>query len=325
LAVSALIGAAVARRPLSDTDARLRLACTKLARGFLIYAAPLVIANTVYSLIVFMNRSWLASFYGLAEAGQFSLAWELGLRGFVIAGSALDILLFQLAVRADEYDGKDAGERQLAGNAAIIIALLLPLAAGFWVCLPAIEALIIPTAYHGSFTHYSALLIPVFLAFALAQFALNPVFQLRNRTAPVIAAAVVCLVVNGGALFILPRWYGPSGVALAQLAGMIAALGVLGYLTLTSRNSVRLPWRDIGLSLLATAVMIGAVWPLQDIGSPLLRLIATVALGLGIYGGFVWFVDLASLRTLARRGIERMAKKRSSMMMSGISWEPSKD
>jgi O-antigen/teichoic acid export membrane protein len=306
LAVSALSGVAAVRCSLGDPETRLRLARPTLLRDFFVYAIPLIAANAIYTLTYFMNRSWLASHNGLAEVGQFSLAWDLCLRVFIISGSALDILLFQLAVRAAEAKGPVEGHRQLGSNATLIIVLILPLMAGFWVDLPAIDALIIPAAYQHSFMTYTTILMPGFLAAVLIQFVFTPVFQLRKRTSPVIVAAVVGLALDGCALLVLPGWYGPSGVAMAQLVGLLAATGVLGCLAILGQEAVRFSGRDVALSLLATSVMTGLTWPLRDLGSPLLSLFVTISVGITIYGGFVWFMDLASLRTFAQRGVRRL-------------------
>jgi O-antigen/teichoic acid export membrane protein len=314
VAVSALSGVAAVRSALSDPQTQLRLARPELVRDFLVYALPLIAANALYSLTFLMNRSWLATQDGLAEVGRFSLAWDLGIRIFMIAGSALDILLFQLAIRAAEAKGQAEGQRQLGSNATLIIVLILSLLAGFWVCLPAVEALIIPAAYQHSFITYTTILLPGFLAAVLIQYVFTPVFQLRKRTLPVITAAVVGLGLNGLALLILPRWYGPSGVALAQLAGLLAATGVLGGLTLLGPEPFKFLARDVVLSLLATAVMTGAIWPLRGVGSPPLSLAITVVLGGTIYGAFVWSMDLASLRTLVQDGLDRFQAGRRKLV-----------
>jgi O-antigen/teichoic acid export membrane protein len=298
LAISAMTGVAAVRRSLSDPTAHVRLASSKLARDFVVYAMPLIASNAIYLVTAFMNRSWLVSYYGFVEAGYYSLAWDVGLRIVVVAGTALQILLFQQAVRAAERDGQPEGERQLTNNASLIVVLLLPLVVGFWIGLPAIEALIVPAVYHGAFAHYVTIMLPAFLAVVLVQYIFTPVFQLRKRTAPVLSAALVCLGVNAGALFILPHWYGPTGVALAQLAGMIAAVGMLGALTLLGREAISFSGRDVGLSLLATVVMAVSIWPLRNADSPLMALALTTIVGGTIYGTFVWFMDLGSLRTL---------------------------
>ena len=76
----------------------------------------LIAANLLYLLIPFINRSLVAKYYGFAETGQFSLAFDLGLRAVQAIGSALDVLLFQIAVAALDTHGVDKAKAQANGQ-----------------------------------------------------------------------------------------------------------------------------------------------------------------------------------------------------------------
>lgn len=305
LSVAASI--AIAWRGLADPGLSLRLADRRLALAFARYGSPLVIAVTFYSLIPLANRAAVASSFGFAEAGYFSLAADLGVRIFAVAGSALDIMLFQIAVRIEETRGRQDAEQQVRRNAAIVLAVLLPGAAGYWLVLPSFEALFVPVSFRGAFATYTTFLVPGMLAFGIIQFAINPVFQIAKRTAPVIAAALVALVVNGGLLFVLPQHFGGPGFALAQTGGMLAALVVA--FALASRVARLMPSpRDIALIVAATAVMTVALAPLREQSPHDLVLPAIVILGAVIYVGMIAAFDVAGLRsTLA----SKLAARRS--------------
>jgi O-antigen/teichoic acid export membrane protein len=214
-------------------------------------------------------------------------------------GSALDILLFQLAVRTDSTEGREAAERQIGRNIALVFTLMLPFGAGLWLVLPGLEALIVPAAYQGPFARYMALLLPAFFGFAFIQYALNPVFQLRKQTAPVVLAALVAVGVNGALLLILPDLLGPAGVAIAQVAGFAIAAVVVAALALRASRSA-LPWRDIALATGATAAMTLAVMPLRQLQPAGVALAASAGLGMLIYGALAYGFDIASLRTIMR-------------------------
>jgi O-antigen/teichoic acid export membrane protein len=302
-ALSGVAALLVARRALADPDLRLGLAGRRHLKTFWTYAAPLVAANLLYQLMPLMNRAALAYTDGYAEAGKFSLAADLGLRLFMTLGSALDILLFQIAVRTEETHGRAEAERRIAHNLAVVAALLLPLAAGFWAVLPAFEALLVPQAFRGAFSAYTTLLIPAFVAFALIQYALNPTFQVRTRTAPAVLAALVGLAANAALLPVLLKIMGPTGVAAAQLAGLVLGAIFLAALAVRS-GGLKLPWRDLGLMALATAVMSAAVLPLRGIGSPALALALAATLGVTVYAALAYALDLASARTLLRARLD---------------------
>lgn len=268
-----------------------------LALAFARYAVPLVAASAIYQLVPLLNRTILASRSGFAEAGYFVLASEIATRLFQNIGSALDLALFQLAVRADETHGRAAAERQVARNLAIVVGIVCPAAVGLWLAWPSFEAVFVPVAFRGHVADATALVIPALAAFATIQYALNPVFQLRHRTAPVVAAALVALAVDVALLAAWPGLDTPRAVAGAQLAGFAGGLAVLVGTALAA--GARLPWRDLGSVTLACAVMAAGLFAWRDWHPGMATLALQVAAGAAIYGAVALALDLAGARELA--------------------------
>ena len=83
-------------------------------------------------------------------------------------------------------------ERQLvtlAANIALVFAILAPTCAGVWLTLPSLEYLVVPAQFRGYFSSYYTLLLGGFFAFGMINWAINPIFQIDKRTAPIIIAA----------------------------------------------------------------------------------------------------------------------------------------
>ena len=145
----------------------------------------------LYQLIPLANRELAARFFGFAETGRFALAYDLGLRAVSALGSALDVLLFQIAVRAHDLHG--AGRRARRRSPATwpwSSPFSLPACVGLWIVLPSVEVLIVPQAYRGPFAHFLDLMLPGLFCFGLGQFALNAIFQIARKTLPVVLAAL---------------------------------------------------------------------------------------------------------------------------------------
>jgi O-antigen/teichoic acid export membrane protein len=309
VALSTLAAVVVARPRLADPPATLRPREAQARRAaigrFAAYAGPLVAANVLYQLMPVANRAALAAADGFAQSGQFALAADVAGRLFQTLGSAADLALFQLAVRAQEHEGRAAAEAQVARNAALVVAILLPFAGGLYVITPVLEALLVPAAFRGAFALYTELLIPGFLALSIASYALNPIFQLRGRTGPVILAAGIGIAVDLAALAVLVPRIGAPGVAVAQGLGLAAALAVLAVRALAGPDRLRLPWRDVLAAALATGAMVAAVGPLSRLDPPLLALGVSAVAGALVYGGLAWCFDIAGLRTLALQALRR--------------------
>ncbi|MCJ2027597.1 MULTISPECIES: lipopolysaccharide biosynthesis protein [unclassified Methylobacterium] len=259
------------------------------------YGLPLIAANAAYQLLSFVNRGAVASHAGFEEAGYFALAADVTSRVLTTLGMALDLLLFQIAVHAEEHHGRAAAEAQVARNAAMVFAILAPCAVGFWAVLPALQALVVPEAYRGPFETYSLALLPGLFAFSMMLYAVSPGVQIRRRTLPVIVAAVMGLVLNGIGLLVLPGAFGGLGVALAQSLGLTGAGLWLGWRVLTGPDRLTFPWGQIGGAALACLAMGLALAPFRHL-PPAMALAVLVPAGMALYGALVWAFDIAGLR-----------------------------
>ena len=297
--IASLLGTVVsARASLKDPAAGPGAARRDTARTLASYSVPITAAHLLYQSIPLAARSIVASVYGFAETGQFSLAYDIGIRAVQALGSALDALLFQIAVATHEEHGADRAKEQIARNMSVVIAFLLPACVGIWMVLPSIEQLIVPGQFRGPFGHYLKLLLPGLFAMALILFGINPVFQIEKKTAPLIGAALAAIVCGLVFVLVLPWGTDASNLALAQCGAYLAALGATIFFAARTRPI----WpclRDLAASVAATLGMAAALWPLRDMASGFCTLLLQVALGAGIYGVLTLLLDIAGLRAVA--------------------------
>jgi O-antigen/teichoic acid export membrane protein len=297
--LASLLGAVItARASLADPGASPRGARMNTAYMLIAYSAPIVTANMLYQSVPLAIRAMVSSYYGFGETGQFSLAYDLGIRAIYALGSALDVLLFQIAVAAHERHGSEKAKEQIARNMTIVAAFLMPACAGIWLTMPSIEELIVPAQFRGPFGHYLDLLLPGLFAMGLIQFAVNPVFQIEKKTAPLIGAASVAVVSGLVFALALPRGADASSLALAQCGAYILALAAL--VAFAARTSPQWPRpRDMLAALAATGAMILALRPLADLPPGAATLLLQIGVGGFVYCGATLLFDTAGLRGLA--------------------------
>lgn len=297
-----VISAILLVRPaLADPGTRLSHARPERVQEFARYGLPLVIANGIYQIIPMVNRAVAAAMSGFAEAGYFSLAADLGVRLVASVGSALDIFIFQVAVRADAEGGRAAARAQVRRNFTFILMLIAPFIAGYWLILPALEALVVPPDFRGFFSAYTIALLPALFAFAMIQYGLNPAFQIEKATAPVTLAALTGLGVDILALVTLPSDVGPLRYAYAQSSGMVAALLVCLWAAL--RLMPLMPaLRDITGIMGGCATMVLLLGPWRE-ASPTAALPGLIVMGSLIYGAIILAVDAGGVRVVFRQMI----------------------
>jgi len=311
--VLSLSGSVVAARAaLSDPNAEIHLASFDVARSLLRYALPIVAANLLYLCIPLANRALVAVLYGFSETGQFSLAYDIGTKAVQAIGSTLDVLLFQIAVAAHDRHGPDQAKRRIADNMAIVIAVLLPACIGIWLVLPSMQNLIVPVQYRGPFEKLLTLMMPGLFFFAIILYAVNPIYQISKRTAPLIGAAVVACVADPLLLLVLPHTHDASSLAIAQSGAFTLAFIALVCIACLSKP-IWPKMRDIVATILATTVMIAVLLPLRSHEPGLLILCVQVTGGVIVYGALVALFDIASLRTLI---VERLRPAAARLRLS---------
>ena len=293
------LGASVltARAALHDPLSNPRLARLSIARTLAAYSLPVVGANILYLAIPLANRSLLALVEGFSETGQFSLAYDFGVKAIHAIGSTLDIILFQLAVATQELHGPVRARRQIARNLTILIAMILPACTGLWLILPSIEHLAVPPAFRGHFDALLPLMMTGLFCLGLIQFGINPIFQIEKKTAPLILAALAACAADPILLLLLPRDGDASRLAIAQSGAMLLALVILvGFASRAWRRWP--PPRELAVIVFGNALMSVFVLPLRDWDPGLATLTLQVTLGTAIYALVVLSLDIAGLRSL---------------------------
>ncbi len=310
--VVSLAGSIVtARAALVDPTSDPRLASLPIARSLMRYSLPIVAANLLYLSIPLANRSIVAVFYGFSETGQFSLAYDFGSKAVQAVGSALDIVLFQIAVATHELRGPKEARRQIGRNMTIVFAMVLPACTGIWLTLPSIELLIVPQQFRGHFGILLPLMMTGLFCMAIIQYAIAPIFQLEKKTAPLIVGALVACVVDPLLILALPRGGGASTLAIAQAGALLASMVTLvGF-----AGAARPRWpraRDVTTIILANAAMSAALLPMREHDPGIVTLIAQIAAGVVVYAAIVMSADVAGLRAITVTHL-RLAFARAKM------------
>ena len=300
LVLSMIGAAALANSDIIDREATPRRALKSQAASFAFYALPIVAANGLYQLAPLMNRSLAGHALGFAQAGQLSLAYDMGLRIVAAIGSSVDVLLFQLAVRAEKERGLEAAKAQVGFNVGAVFAMVAPAVVGCWLVLPSFEALLIPEAFRGPFAHYFALQLPAFLCFALTMYCVGPMFQIVHRTWPVALGGAAALAANALVVNLSPVGADASIYAMAQSISSFAGFVVVAALAAITAP-VRISMRDILSAALAAAAMALVGLPLRAIAPGAVTLAEQIALGGSIYGAAAFAFDLCGLRTMIVR------------------------
>lgn len=245
------------------------------------YGVPLVIGGALSWLGLNAPRFIVNDLMGVAAAGLFAVGYGLGQRAAAVAAMLVTAAAYPLAVKEMEEKGSIAAIRQLADNAAWLLAVLVPSVVGIFLLRQDIVSLLIAEPFRA--TTLAILPLSVLaggIRSARAHFC-DQVFLLHNRTRlamlvmGVDAIAAVGLGIAGTLL------WGLVGAAAASVAAaFIAAL--VSFLLGFVRFQLQVPWTHIARIALASAAMDAGLIALPQARN-LAVLIAYVGLGAAIY------------------------------------------
>ena len=267
----------------------------KHLKTFTYYALPIMFANVLIQAIPLFNRTLISQKIGFDATGQYSLAYDFGTRIMAGIGSAIDILLLQLAIKADHDFGRDAAKQQLSRNLGLVFAVMLPLCVGLWLVLPSFAAVFVPQAFRTEFIEIFEALLPGFFAYAMLFFALHQVFFLSEKTWPLVVAAGLALAVNILGVLLL-RSYDPVVISHVQSLGMVTAL-LAGCCFAFKILPVRLNFQDMAATVLAAVLMTGSIYFTRGLVQGFTTLLIATGLGGIIYIVVLFVLNTAGLRT----------------------------
>jgi len=273
-------------------------AAEALSRAQLLrYSAPIVATNLAYLGLFFLIRVGIAWGGGMAAAGQASLALDFTLKLFTTAGTAFDLLFFQLAVRDDRERGEEAGQARIASNFQRLLVLIAPMAVGLAFVIARIEPFLVAPEFQGAFAGFVLAAIPGVTAYALVQYGLHPAFQLRQDTGSLLIAAMIAGMAGSVTL----------GVALGVRAPVLFALAGPILVAMTGagvkllHNARLVPGSGFWLRLSAAlAGMSLILWGAGTWGDNPATLIVMVVAGAAGYAVIAWIANPGDVRALAR-------------------------
>ena len=267
----------------------------KHLKVFLAYAMPIMVANMLIQAIPLFNRTLISQRIGFDATGQYSLAYDLGTRIMAGIGSAIDILLLQLAIKADHEFGKEGAKEQLSRNLGLVLAIMLPLCLGLWLTLPSFAAVFVPHSFRDDFIVLFEALLPGFFAYAMLFFGLHQIFFLAKKTWPLVVAGSLALTINIVCIFGLNL---QTLVLIAQVQSFAMLVAFLAGCVFVFKMFPVIPSiKDTGAVILASILMVGSTIVTRNWTPGIITFMCTAAIGCFIYTLILFTLNTAGLRT----------------------------
>jgi hypothetical protein len=295
---SVIVGAFALR----DTEARPAAAARDRAARYVGYGVPLISAEALFQGISLINRAWLAAGVGLAAAGIYALAFDLAFKVIAVVASMGEAALLPRLVRQDA-PGSALGPL-LTRNIALMMLLTVPAAVAFGVLTQPFAEVALAPDFRPGFLAAAGFAVSAAALYTLQTYVLRPALQIGLKTAPLVHAALLALLIDVVGLFAL-KAQGAPGVMMAHVLslGGGAAL-LLGHVLIGLK--VRWPVADTLKVAVAGAVMAGVGSLVAAKITP--ALLAVVATGVSMAACFALSalaLDIVGVRGIVMRAVVR--------------------
>jgi peptidoglycan biosynthesis protein MviN/MurJ (putative lipid II flippase) len=131
----------------------------------------------------------------------------------------------------------------------------------------------------------------------MIHFAVNPIFQIGKKTAPLIGAAFIGCIMNGVLIMSLARGGDASGLAIAQSGAAMASL--IALLAFATRTRPHWPAaRDLAAIAISTSAMLFVLLPLRNAAPGVLTLAAEIVVGMAVFALLMLTLDGLGFRQL---------------------------
>ncbi len=224
------------------------------------FAGPLSLSFATAQLLLNADRFMIGDFNGAAAAGVYSVAINLVDRPVSLICNSITMATFQLAVRAMEHEGEEAGGRQMVRNGEILVALVVPACVGVALASKPIASVLVGPEFRDGV----ALLIPIVSAASMMRgisvHFIEHSFHLSRRSDHLLAIYVAVTILNIGLNWeLLPR-YGVTAAAWTAV-GCQALLLLLDFFV--GRKSLKFHIHGgqiarIGIATLSMAVVLAS-------------------------------------------------------------------
>ncbi len=270
-------------------------------RRYAAYGLPLSLSLLMGLALATTDRFVLAAYMNEATVGAYHAGYSLSNRTLDVLFLWLGMAGFPACIAALERGGQAALERTAREQAAFMVLVGLPAAAGLALVAHPLADLMVGPALRQNAARVTPWIALSGLFYGLTAQYLNTAFTLGRRTGRQLAAIGVPAVANLGlTLALIPR-YGLDGAMWATTAS--CALGAVVSILL-QQGGLRLPipWGAIGRCGLATGVMALAVSRLPASGG-VGELAGKAALGAGVYVLAALALDAGHAREHAARAL----------------------
>ena len=278
------------------------------------YSAPLSATVALAVVIASSDRFIIAGMMGESAAGLYAVSADLTARTLTLLMMVVYTAMFPLAVRAWEEGGPEAARERMRDNAAVLLAVGLPAAAGLAMLSGSIADCFLGQSYRAAAAGVIPLIAVAGLLAGLKSCHWDAAFQFTNRTIHQVWIVLVVSLINIALNVLFIPHLGINGAAVASITAYCVSIVITAAV---GRRHFALPFplRPAAQVFVAVACMAAALYPLRAYRGGLVVSVQVLT-GVSVYAAALLALNFLHLRDVL---LNKLAATRRSAQEDSIS------
>lgn len=292
-------GAAIAFEFVHHSKVRLDSAWRRHLAAVWRFGNPLSAALIFRLAIQRLDRFVIGAVFGPEATGLYALAFDFANRALGIPLMVLNIVTYPAMINAWNAEKPAEMERMARFNWNGLLLIGLPSAFGLILVASDAIAILFGAAYASpTATMIASIAGFCMLGEAMKIYHLDIAFMLSEKTKDQIRLTAAAFLANAGGCFLIIPMYGAIGAAIVAFLTVVL-LAALSFLRGRKLLAIPMPMSALFGILVCCAIMGGGVFAFGTSSDPTM-LVLKILVGMALYGGSVYLLNVAGCRTVLR-------------------------
>lgn len=283
-----------------------------LVTAIVTYAGPIVVTTALSSLIPLTERYVIQFVAGPAAVGVYAAAQNLVQQPINMIASSVALAAFPMVMRSADVEGSAAARARLGEVGALLLALLLPAAAGIFLLRGELASTLLGEQFRAEATILMPWVAVTAILANLKYHYFDLAFHVTRRLLVAVATLFPATLLTAPAIYLFLKLWGLEGAAAGSCLAFAVTL-VSSWLPGRQLLAVPHAFSEVGRIIASVGVMVAVLWvtpPMHGLAGLILQIMA---------GGTAYAMAALALNVLDSRHFVTASLARLSAKPAGAS------
>jgi O-antigen/teichoic acid export membrane protein len=238
-----------------------------LLTAIVTYAGPIVVTAALSSLIPLTERYVIQFVAGPAAVGVYAAAQNLVQQPINMIASSVALAAFPMVMRSADFEGSRAARARLGEVGGLLLALLLPAAAGIFLLRSEIASILLGEQFRAEATILIPWVVVTAILANLKYHYFDLAFHVTRRLLVAVATLLPATLLTAPAIYIFLKLWGLEGAAAGSCLAFVVTLAS-SWLPGRRLLDLHHAFGEAGRIIVSVGVMAAVLWVMPSMDGP---------------------------------------------------------